>query len=426
MSKRKISRRLVLQGAGVSLLLPWLESVPVWGGAEQTESMPKRFACLFIGDGISPSHWWAEDDGDQMKLGPSLTSLEPFKRKLNVISGLFNRNAQSYHVGCTGNILTGARMTKGRSIRNGVSMDQLLARHFQDVSPLPSLVLGAEQPMAGFHETQFSMVYASHISWENEHSPVPMELSPSAAFDAMFGNHGNQRQLSVLDRVLDQANSLRQRVSQHDQLKLDEYLSSVREIERRVRRSDADDRSEPRQDIAGRRPANDRPADLGEYMRLMCDMIVLAFETNKTRIATLLLARDISGHTYPFVSSRSAHHQISHSCNGADFQKIVKFHVEHYAYLLRKLDSLREGERTVLDNSCLVFVSEHWGTHDSGQVPLLLAGGLGGTLRTGRTLNYRKSGDNNRMLCSLYLSIMDRMGLERPSFGDATTRLAGL
>ena len=176
----------------------------------------------------------------------------------------------------------------------------------------------------------------------------------------------------------------------------------------------------------GQRPPAGQPKDFRDYCRLMSDIIALAFQTDQTRVATLLLSRDLSGQVYPFLGIRDDHHSYSHSNDGPEYQSIVKFHVEQYAYLVGKLAKMPEGERSVLDNSCIMFVSEHWNAHNGTRVPLVLAGGLGGTLQTGRTLDYLQAGNNKRKLCSLYLSILDRMGLQLPEFGDAKERLAGI
>jgi Protein of unknown function (DUF1552) len=421
-----LSRRTLLKGLGVSVALPWLESLPVWGAPAAAASAPKRFACLFIGDGISPPSWWARGKGAAMELGPSLTALAPFKEKINVIEGLFNREGDGGHARCTGNILSGAALTRGRTIHGGVSMDQKLAKHFEDETALPSLVLGCEQPVSGFHESQYSMVYASHVSWRNADSPIPIELYPALAFDSLFGNKAGKLQGSILDDVLDQANNLRSKVSGGDRDKLDEYLTSVRETEERVRRLNKKEKADAPKVPASARPAQTQPRDFREYARLMADIIALAFQTDRSRIATLLMARDLSGQVYPFLNIRDDHHSYSHSNTGPEYQAIVKCHIEQYAYLLEKLDNMKEGERSVLDNSCIMFVSEHWNAHNGQRVPLVLAGGLGGTLQTGRTLDYLKAGNDKRKLCSMYLSIMDRMGLNLPEFGDSRERLAGL
>jgi hypothetical protein len=422
----KISRRLLLKGLGVSMALPWLESLSLWAGSSAARKAPRRFACLFIGDGISPPHWWAKGKGAGMELGPSLQALAPFKEKLNVINGLFNKEGDGGHARCTGNILSGAALQRGRTIHGGVSMDQRLAKHFEDDTAVPSLVLGCEQPVSGFHESQYSMVYASHISWRNPDSPVPIELYPSLAFDGLFGKKAGKLQGSILDDVLEQTNDLRGKVSGSDRAKLDEYLSSVRETEQRVRRLNQLQKEETPMVPPSQRPPAGQPKDFREYARLMCDLIALAFQTDRTRVATLLLSRDLSGQVYPFLGIRDDHHSYSHSNTGPEYQAIVKCHVEQYAYLLGKLAAMPEGEGTVLDNSCIQFVSEHWNAHNGQLVPLVLAGGLGGTLATGRTLDYLKAGNDRRKLCSLYLAIMDRMGLELPAFGDAKERLAGV
>lgn len=428
LARTKVSRRMFLQGLSCSVALPWLESMPVGAaeGASTPAKAPQRFACMFIGDGISPPHWWAKGKGAEMELGPSLAPLAPFKEKINVINGLFNKEGDGGHARCTGNILSGASLRRGHTIRGGVSMDQLLAKHFEEETTVPSLVLGCEQPVSGFHESQYSMVYASHISWRNPDSPVPIELYPSLAFDSLFGNKAGKLQVSILDDVLGQANDLRGKVSGSDKAKLDEYLSSVRETEVRVRRLNRQQKQDVPAVPPGQRPLPGQPKDFRDYSRLMCDMIALALQTDRTRIATLLMSRDLSGQVYPFLGIRDDHHSYSHANTGPEYQAIVKCHIEQYAYLLAKLAKMPEGEHTVLDNSCIMFVSEHWNAHNGQQVPLVLAGGLGGTLATGRTLDYLKAGNEKRKLCSLYLSVMDRMGLKLPEFGDSRERLADI
>src|SRR6516225_9748834 len=225
-SQYKLSRRTFLKGVGVTMALPWLESLAVWGNQTATSSAvsapPKRFAALFMGNGISPPHWSARGAGNDMELSRSLEPLAALRPKLIVISGLFNRAATGVgiHPGQTGNVLSGAALQRGAVLRGGTSMDQVLAAHFEDVTAQPSLVLGCEQPITGYHETNFSMAYSSHISWQNATSPVPMEVYPSLAFDSLFDNQGSRRNLSILDRVREQAGSLRQQVSNADRARL--------------------------------------------------------------------------------------------------------------------------------------------------------------------------------------------------------------
>jgi hypothetical protein len=437
----RVNRRTLLRGVGVAMALPWLESIPVWGAetapAGAAQVFPKRFAALFMGNGISPKHWWAKGSGADMELSKSLQPVAPLKAKLNVVSGLFNKHATGVgiHPGQTGNILSGAALQKGAVLKGGVSMDQLLASRLGEETPLPSLVLGCEQPITGYHETNFSMAYSSHISWQDALSPVPMEVYPSLAFDSLFDNQGSKRTLSILDRVKEHAAELNRQVSRADQRKLDEYLTSVREVEKRVEHTRAmKDRADDRASDRGRptlsmpRPDNGLPEDIREHMRLMCDIIALAFQTDKTRVATLLLCRDLSGLFYPFLDVRTAHHPASHDDESDAYERVSSYYVSQLAYLASRLDAMPEGEHSVLDNSCLLFVSNMWSgsKHDSTKLPALMVGSLGGTLQTARVLDFTGSGDDNRKLCSLYLSIMDRMGVKLNHFGDADTPLAGL
>ncbi|RYD73852.1 MAG: DUF1552 domain-containing protein, partial [Verrucomicrobiaceae bacterium] len=397
---------------------------------------PKRFGALFMGCGINSKHWWAKGSGAEMELGKSLEPMAPLKAKMNFITGLYNQHAVGVgiHPGQTGNILSGASLQKGSELKGGISMDQVLANHLGQETVQPSMVLGCEQPVTGYHETNFSMAYSSHISWQNSTSPVPMEAYPSLAFDSLFDNRGNRRTQSILDRVQEQASSLTRRVSSGDKAKLDEYLTSVREVEKRIdhmrsakakAEENAGKRGQPA--VTMKRPDNGLPEDIREHMRLMCDIVALGFQTDQTRVATLLLCRDLSGLFYPFLDVRATHHSASHDDLSDEYERISRYYCSQLAYLALKLDSIKEGDGTVLDNSCLMFISSMWSgnRHDSSKLPVLLAGGLGGTLETGRELDYTKAGDDNRRLCSMYLSLMDRMGVQQDAFGDADRRLAG-
>jgi hypothetical protein len=418
------------------MALPWLESLPVWGKPAEAAA-PLRFATLFMANGINYPNWWAKGEGAGIELGPCLEPLQPIKEKTNFIFGLFNKASTGVgiHPGQTGNILSGADLQKGSVLKGGISMDQVLAARLGQETVQSSLVLGCEQPVTGWHETNFSMVYSSHISWRETTAPVPMEVYPSLAFDSLFDNRGSRRMESILDRVKDHASHLKRQISHDDQSKLDEYLSSVRDIEVRAQRlrdlkMKADERARDRGKpvITMPRPDNGMPEDIRQHMRLMCDIIALAFQTDKTRIATLLLCRDVSGLIYPFLNARASHHTTSHDDKGEEYQRITTYYSSQFAYLAQKLDSMPEGEGTVLDNSCLMFINNFWSgaQHESTRVPVLLAGGLGGSLQTGRVLNYEDKGDESRKLCSMYLSIMDRMGVQLNRFGDADARLVGI
>jgi hypothetical protein len=262
-----------------------------------------------------------------------------------------------------------------------------------------------------------------------------MEVYPSLAFDSLFDNQGSRRTLSILDRVKDQAAALNRQVSNADRAKLDEYLTSVRDVEKRAQRSrsskeraDQKARDRGRLAVTMSRPDNGLPEDIREHMRLMCDVIALAFQTDKTRVATLLLCRDLSGLFYPFLGVRTAHHPTSHEDHSDAYERVTRYYVGQLAYLAGRLAAMKEGDTTVLDNSCLLFLSNMWSgsRHDSGKVPLLLVGGLGGAIPTGRVLDYAGRGDEGRKLCGLYLTMLNRMGVKAGRFGDATAPLAGL
>src|SRR5882762_5462481 len=433
----RIDRRTVRRGVGVTMGLPWLDSLSAFAATPSSPSFPKRFAVLFMGNGVNENHWGAEGSGADMQLSLSLSPLEPLKKKINVINGLFNKNStgQGIHPAQTGSLLTGAPITKGPVIHSGISVDQMIASRIGQNTLQPSMVLACEQPMTGYHETNFSMAYSSHISWQSAESPVPNEVYPALAFDTLFENRGSLRNLSILDRVRDAALTLGRQVSSTDQQKLDEYLTSVREVEKRIdgmrkNQEKAEDlaRLKNRPALSMERPANGLPEDFRDHARLMCDIIALAFQTDKTRVASLLLARDLSALYYPFLEVKEAHHAASHNNASDGYERIARFHLSQLAYLAGKLDAMPEGEGTVLDNCCLLWLSNMWAgwKHDNMKVPVVMAGGLGGTLETGRALDYLYAGDENRKLCSLYLSIMDRMGVRLEHFGDAETRLEGL
>ncbi|MEQ8788316.1 MAG: DUF1552 domain-containing protein [Pirellulaceae bacterium] len=428
-SSNRVSRRVVLCGLGATVALPWLESARLLAAAPDaaSDAPAQRFAFLFFGDGIHPPQWWAKGAGSAMELGPAFASLEEVKDKLNVVNGLRHpSNVVGGHAKGAAGILTGVQPKGGREIRAAISMDQVLAQRLGDQTVLPSLVLACERPVSGFHESGYSMMYSSHVSWRNAVSPVPAELYPSLAFDSLFESQGSRAHLSVLDHVLEQLNDVSRTVSSADRAKIDEYATSVREVEQRLQKLQQRERGEDAlsESMAAQRPPDGLPTQIDEHTRLMCDIIALAFQTDRTRIATLLLTNNLSGQVYPFLGLRNDHHSFSHSWQGEQFASITRFWVEQYAYLLRRLDGMQEGEGTVLDNSCILLANEQWTAHNAPKVPLLLAGGLGGKLETGRSLDFEQSQD--RKMSGLYLSIMERMGVRLPQFGDATEPLAGI
>ena len=433
---RAFSRRVVLRGAGCTMALPWLDSVNALADPSSAD-FPKRFGVVFLGCGVNENHWSAEGNGADMKLSKTLEPLEPLKQKINVVDGLYVKalTNQGIHPAQTGSLLSGEHITKGAIIHSGVSVDQVIAAHVGQDTPQSSIVLACEQPMTGFHETNFSLAYSSHLSWQTPDSPVPVEVYPALAWDNLFDNRGSLLNVSVLDRINDQAKSLSTKVSMTDRGKLDEFMTSVREVEKRVQlmrkgMEDAKDAAKTKNTPVAvmERPANGLPEDLREHAKLMCDIIAIAFQTNKTRVASLIISRDLSAMYYPFLDVKEGHHAASHDNASDSYERIAHFHVAQYAYLASKLDSMKEGNGTVLDNSCIMFMSNMFvgRKHDNSRLPLVLAGGLGGTLKTGRSLNYLNASDDNRKMCSLYLSLMDRFGIKQDKFGDSSTRLENI
>ncbi len=422
----------MLHGLGVSIALPWMESLRVWGkevgNTVPNGEAPIRMAVLFSGNGFHKDHWWAKGAGKEMELGKVLEPLLPHREKLLLIKGLYNEEALkgNIHSSQTGNLLSGAPLEAGGGIRSGTSIDQLLAQHYGQTTKIPSLVLGCEKGNPSVHKN-YSMVYSSHISWSSPTSPTPLEVYPALAFDRLFRDSSSKGDKSVLDAILEDATALRRAISTIDQQKLDEYLSSVREVEQRIAR--AGNRGElqgwrPTLDKPNiPRPADGIPQDIAEHMRLMCDILVLAFQTDATRLCTLKLNNDHSSLRFPNLGvDYMIHHLLSHQ-ESDDWLKVNQFFLEQFAYIGTKLDAIQEGERTALDNSILLYCSSMLtGSHDATKLPVAILGKAGGKLETGRVLNYE--GKPNRKMCSLYMSLLSKFGLNLDKFGDATERLA--
>lgn len=432
MSSFLTTRRTMLRGLGVSMALPWMESLRVWGQEAGTTAVtgdaPTRFAVLFSGNGFHKDHWWARGAGKDMELGRVLEPLAPYREKMLFIRGLYNEEALkgNIHSSQTGNILSGAPLEAGGGIRSGTSIDQVLAQQYGQTTKVPSLVLGCEKANPSVHKN-YSMLYSSHISWSSPTTPTPLEVFPSLAFDRLFRDEATRADKSVLDAVLEDADDLRRKISARDQQKLDEYLSSVREVEQRISR--AGQRGEyqgwrPSLDKPNiPRPADGIPQDIAEHMRLMCDILVLAFQTDATRICTLKLNNDHSSLRFPNLGvDYMIHHLLSHQ-ESEDWLKVNRFFLEQLAYIAQKLDAVQEGDRTALDNSAIMYCSSMLtGSHDATKLPVVILGRAGGKLETGRVLDYLDK--PNRKMCSLYLSLMDKFGIQKTEFGDSRERLS--
>ncbi len=441
------SRRHFLRGMGVALSLPWMESLPAFAQAAAGDAgpgpstPPLRLGIVFFSNGVEPAHWWASGSGASMELGPGLAPMLPHREDMVFIKGLFNRSAQvstSPHLGRM-NLLSGATVSLDpNQIRVGTSMDQVLAAALAERTERPSLVLGIE-PNELRLEDGLSMIYGSSVSWISPTRPAAKEVYPARAFDALVGD-GSGRALdrSILDAVRQESQSLRPRISKDDDHKLSEYFEGIRDIEKRIERASTEERLEGWRPTLSEpdmpRPKHELPQDVPAHMKLMLDLIVLAFQMDKTRVATLMLNNDLSQMNFKFVEGvqGALHLDLTHNGKVAEkeamYLKTNQFHIAQFAHLTSRMKAISEGETTLLDNSILMCASSLFDgdLHGADQLPILLTGKGGGSLKTGRILDYLDRGDEQRKACSLHLSLMDRMGVKLDRFGDATTRLADL
>ncbi|MCR9291980.1 MAG: DUF1552 domain-containing protein [bacterium] len=443
-----------LRATGALLTLPWMESL---ASAEETALLqplstqdgkpPVRFGCVYFSNGVEPEHWWAKKSPaaaagggqQQIQFGPGLAPLQQLADEITFIKGLYNEQAAKHpspHMGRMANLLSGAWVSRDQSsIRVGKSMDQVLADEIGRSCEVPSLALGVE-PTELRLEDGLSMIYGSCISWASPTKPATKEIYPARVYDLIMGSAGDRLlDRSILDAVVDDARRMQQTVSAADRVKLDEYFDSIRDIENRIDRARREERLEGWQPSATEptfgRPPEALPQNVSEHMRLMLDLIVLAFQMNKTRIATCMLNNDLSQMNFGFLEGveGSLHLDLTH--NGRDpkleamYLKTNQFHVAQFRYLLERMRSIDEGGTSLLDNSILMLASNLFDgdRHEADEMPVLLAGSAGGAWKHGRIIDVRQSESNERRACNLYLSIMDQMGVRLPAFGDATQRL---
>lgn len=457
----------MLKGMGVLMGLPWLESMGTLvaapaasaaAGAVGAATRPVRLAVLYMANGVHPKQWTPKGVDGAFELSPTLQPLNRHKQNLLVFTELWNASANTGdgHYVKTGGFLTSTTITRttGSNLcSGGVSMDQLAAQHVGNLTPLPSLELGIEPVSTGVDtNVGFTRLYGSHISWSTPTTPLAKEINPQLAFDRLFRSRTAERQgsaksdKSVIDLVLEDARRLNQKIGKADQLKLQEYLDAVRSVEKRIefdaRRKSGEYMADPlaRQEVEklGTRivdfykdpaRASERGIDHGEQVRLMLDIIALAFWTDSTRVATFMFGNAVSGRNFSFLKGVSGgHHQISHHEDDAaklvQYQLINQWHVEQYAHLLDRLAAIKEGDGTLLDNSMILFGAgmRDGNAHNPRNLPLVLAGRAGGTLATGRHLIYEK----NTPLSNLYRSMLTRMGTPVTQFADSTGELPGL
>ncbi len=459
MKKWQISRRTMLKGVGAMMGLPLLEAMaPLKAlGGSTLSKPPVRMAVLYMANGVNPHTWEPTGAGADFELSPALQPLQKLKSELLVLGELMNAGTLGGdgHYVKTAAFLTGTTITKttGSELRcGGVSMDQIAAQRIGHFTPLPSLELGIEPVTTGVDtNVGYTRLYGSNISWSTPTIPVAKEINPRFAFDRLFRTEGGKRRgndsdKSVLDLVLNDARHLQKKIGKADQAKLNEYLDSVRAVEKRIEydaRQKADDyRSDPlaRKEIEklGARiksyyddpaQASERKIDHTEHVRLMLDLMVLAFSTDSTRISTFMFANAVSGKNFSFLEGVSGgHHQISHHENDKqkleEYKRINVWHIEQLAYMIEKMQSIREGQGTLLDNSMVLFGAgmRDGNKHDPHNLPLVLSGRGGGTISPGRHLVYEKK----TPLCNLYRSMLSRMSAPVESFADSTGELAGL
>lgn len=452
---KPISRRTLLRGAGAAMSIPLLEAMAPTASSRLTEP-PLRMAFLFMPNGVRPDHWTPPGEGEQYEAStPHLQRLASLKNDFLLLENLWHKNT----VGRNGHwpkvpaFLSGGYVERstGRDLdTGGTSVDQVAAQHIGHLTPLPTFELGIDAPRTGIDNIGggFARIYGSYITWRDPHTPVPKEIVPQLAFDRLFRTQNapvvssvdpkdpslltslQRDDVSVLDLVREDVQALRRRTSANDNVKLDEYFESVRSVEKRLENAL---RPQKRWINQGKfpldRPAPGIPAMHAEHVRLMLDIMVLAFWTDTTRIATMMLGDAQSSQDYSWLDGvKGSWHGLSHHLDEEEkrsqYERIINWNLEQVAYFLNRVKSLDEGGASLLDNSMIMFgcTLKCGNRHDPENLPLILAGRAKGKLRPGRRLRYPEK----TPLCNLYLTMLDMMGIRQESFGDSTGRLEGL
>jgi hypothetical protein len=444
-----LTRRTVLRGMGISFGLPWLESLASRSVSAQaatvSQGAPQRMAFIFVPNGVHLDDWTPQREGFGYDLPAILQPLSAVRDEVTVISGLThdkgraNGDGAGDHARSASVFLTGAqpRKTAGSDIRSGISVDQVAAQAAGRATRFASLELGCEAGRsAGNCDSGYSCAYSSNVAWAGPASPLGKETNPRLVFERLFGSsapaerdhEAARRQAlkkSILDFVSEDAQKLQKQLGRDDQQKLDEYLSGVREVERRIERTG----EEPQfsEEIDYPIPAG-TPGDYGEHIRLLCDMLVLAFRTDSTRIGTFMFANAASNRSYRHIDVPDGHHDLSHHRGEADkhakLRQINRFHVAQLAYFLDRLKSTPEGNGSLLDHSMICYGSaiSDGNRHNNENLPILLAGRGGGTIDAGRHLRVAPE----TPMCNLFMSMLDHFGTPVDFIGDSTGRLSGL
>lgn len=430
---------------GTALALPMLEgALPLSALAQSLKpaQRPNRIAFLFVPNGVNMEHWTPATEGALDTLPTVLEPLQPLKSEFQVLTGLAQRNAFALgdgpgdHARSSAAWLTGVhpKKTAGSDIQNGISADQVASQHIGGRTRLPSLELGCERgAVSGNCDSGYSCAYSSSISWRSPTTPMPKEVNPRMVFERLFGDSEladeslqkrRKQRISILDLVAEDAAELKRKLGSRDKLKIEEYFTSVRDIESRLERMEE---SEAKLVKMGQKPTG-VPSDYGEHVRLMGDMMILAFQADLTRISTFMFANEGSNRNYRNIGISDGHHDISH--HGKQVEKLEKkrridrFHVEQLAYILNRMRSIREVEGTLLDNTMLLYGGGigDGDRHNHDDLPILLAGRGAGKLMPGRHVRFRQGTPLN----NLFLSMLDKVGVDVEQLGDSTGKLQGL
>jgi hypothetical protein len=445
-----LPRRTFLRGLGTAIALPVLDSMlpglarasaPLSGAEGKT--LPRRLAFVYVPNGANMADWTPKQSGRDYELPFILEPLKQQQEQFMVLSGLAQDHGWAHgdgpgdHARASATFLTAckARKTPGADIKVGVSVDQIAAQRLGEQTRLSSLELGTDRArLAGNCDSGYSCAYSFNISWKTESTPMPPLVDPRHVFDRLFGNGDSGEMLearlkrdryrkSILDFAMDDARRLQRDLGYTDRRKLDEYLSAVRDLEKRIER--ATSAAELPEGVS--RPGG-IPRSYEEHLKLMFDLLVLAFQTDTTRISTFIMAHDGSNRQYPFIGVRDGHHDLSHHGGDAEkkakIAKINRFHATQFAYFLSRLKATREAEGSLLDQCMIVYGSGlgDGNAHNHNDLPVLLAGGGGGTLQSGRHVQFAK----NTPMANLFLSLLERAGAPIERIGDSTGLLQQL
>ncbi|HEY2573387.1 MAG TPA: DUF1552 domain-containing protein [Verrucomicrobiaceae bacterium] len=440
-TKKHLARRTFLKAAGATLALPFLDGmVPALTAQTRTAANANpRLGFVYVPHGAIMDRWTPKTEGAGFEFSPILQALEPYRNTVNVISGLGHHAADTtaVHSLSPATWLSGVRpkATQGSDAYAGITADQYAAAKIGQDTPLPSIELGTEDHsgLIGACDRDYGCIYMNTISWRTHTTPLPMEINPRKAFERMFGQGGTaasqvartQEDRSILDLFMQQSADLQKKLGAQDRSTVNDYLDSVREIERRIQNAGA--QQADAQLVLPEAPTG-IPYSYEDHVKMMYDLIVLAYRANVTRVSTFMVAREISNRTYPQVGVPDGHHAISHHSNqAAKMDKNVKiqtYHVGLFAQFLEKLRTTPDGAGSLLDNSIILYGSNmsNSNAHNHFPLPTLVAGGGAGRLKGGRHLKY----PDHTPMTNLLLTLLDKAGVPMDSLGDSTGKMSEL